>query len=714
MERKSVVYEFGDVRVEPLSFRALKGGRPVPLEPKAFEALVYLVEHRGRVVEKAELLDAVWKETFVTPNAMTRVIAQLRKALGDDARESHLIETVPTRGYRFIADVRTAGESDPEAPTPPPAASPTGQALGWRLALAGAGVVILLAALLAWGYFRRPAPAEAVRVLKTTQLTTSVGLDLHPAFSPDGASLAYSAMRGGRFELCLKPLAPGGRELQLTSDGQDNFQPAWSPDGKLIVYHARGRGGLWVMSGLGGVARQLTEFGTRPAWSRDGQSILFQSGELADVGQAAFGAMPPSTLWVVPARGGAPRQITRPGEPAGGHGSPSWSPDGRRIIFVTNDLGNSEVWTVAPDGGGLTRLGGGEANYYDPVYAPDGRHVYLATASGNFRLWKVPVSPETGTSFGEPQEVANTGSFLPRHLTVSPDGKRVAYSALAMTNNLGSAPISPATHEPTGPPRLLTQDTNQRKIMHAFSPDGRLLAYNVWRLGAEGEVWMMEADGGNPRQLTAEPLRLLGWLPSGDEVLLAARGEGGPRVLAADWRTGLRRRLADLSGPLKMGRLSPDGRQFAYHVNDQGTINVATASLVGGPTKQLTFDREMMGFPCWSPDGRLLAFEVKRGEDTHVCVIPADGGTPEQLTDERGQSWPGGWSPDGDKIAYAGLRDGVWNIWWVSRRDRSRRRVTAYDRPNLYVRYPAWSPRGDQIVYEYAETTGNIWVIELK
>jgi DNA-binding winged helix-turn-helix (wHTH) protein/tetratricopeptide (TPR) repeat protein len=105
MEKKPRFYQFDDVRVDLEEFEVVKAGVRVRLEPKAFEALVFLIEHRGRLVEKKELLDAVWKEAFVTENAMTRVIAQLRKALGDDSKEAKYIETVPTRGYRFIAEV---------------------------------------------------------------------------------------------------------------------------------------------------------------------------------------------------------------------------------------------------------------------------------------------------------------------------------------------------------------------------------------------------------------------------------------------------------------------------------------------------------------------------------------------------------------------------------------------------------------------------------
>src|SRR5262249_13270986 len=114
MNDKPLSYQFDDVRVDPQTFKVSRADKALPIEPKAFEALVFLITHRGRLVEKNELLDAVWKDTFVTPNALTRVIAHLRRTLGDDAKEAKYIETVKTRGYRFIAEVEVNGESAPK------------------------------------------------------------------------------------------------------------------------------------------------------------------------------------------------------------------------------------------------------------------------------------------------------------------------------------------------------------------------------------------------------------------------------------------------------------------------------------------------------------------------------------------------------------------------------------------------------------------------
>src|SRR5262249_43659932 len=94
------------------------------LEPKAVDVLRHLVANRDRLVTKDELLDCVWKDTFVTPNALTRAIAQLRKSLGDDVEHPKLIETITKRGYRFVAPVTIP----PPSPTQTPAVASNGHA----------------------------------------------------------------------------------------------------------------------------------------------------------------------------------------------------------------------------------------------------------------------------------------------------------------------------------------------------------------------------------------------------------------------------------------------------------------------------------------------------------------------------------------------------------------------------------------------------------
>jgi Tol biopolymer transport system component len=123
----------------------------------------------------------------------------------------------------------------------------------------------------------------------------------------------------------------------------------------------------------------------------------------------------------------------------------------------------------------------------------------------------------------------------------------------------------------------------------------------------------------------------------------------------------------------------------------------------------------MIGFPVWSPDGKLLAAELQRGPDTNIVILPKSGGRLTQVTFDHAQNWPHSWSPDGDQIIFAKRESsGFWNVWSVSKSTLKERKLTHYEKLNSFVRYPAISPRGNQIVYESTESTGNIWMMEFK
>jgi Tol biopolymer transport system component len=446
------------------------------------------------------------------------------------------------------------------------------------------------------------ASSRAQGAFKGKQVTSWAGLDIYPSFSPDGNSIAYSSDHNGSFEIYVKQLAPGGREIQLTNDGQQNFQPVWSPDGQRIAFHSNKRGGIWVVPYLGGAPKQLTDFGSRPAWSPDGTLIAFQSQSFMDVGVTAPGALPPSTLWVVPLAGGAPRQLTQDGKPSGGHGSPSWSPDGKRIVFVITELGvvKMDIWSVAADGGDLRWLNQKfkAMGVYDPVYSPDGKYVYFTGGSGtgstSWGVWRFAVSPETGETIGDIEIVKETGGMVNKYLRMSADGKRLIYSQLTMDSNLWSVNLT-AAGEMKDAPLLLTEDTTYRKSYPSFSPDGKRIAYQRNSIGGGLDIWMMDADGKNSTQLTTDPASDVfpSWFPDGNRIAFLSGRQGQYDLWTVDVQTGREQLLVKMNQEAGYPQLAPDGTEIAFNSRKSGVSNVWMVSVNGGEPRQLTFETEV-------------------------------------------------------------------------------------------------------------------------
>ena len=120
-------YRWDDFVIDLDGFRLERSGVPLSLEPKAFNLLVMLIERPGHVFTKQEIFERLWANTAVTDHALTRVVAQLRRVLGDEARDGRYIETVPTRGYRWLPHVEAIAQRArrTDAPVHPPHLSRT-------------------------------------------------------------------------------------------------------------------------------------------------------------------------------------------------------------------------------------------------------------------------------------------------------------------------------------------------------------------------------------------------------------------------------------------------------------------------------------------------------------------------------------------------------------------------------------------------------------
>ena len=248
----------------------------------------------------------------------------------------------------------------------------TGRRRRWLVGLALIGAVAGIAAFLIW---RQPAPPAPSSTLRATfsQLTHNPGIEWFPSLSPDGRWVVYAGDGAGNRDIYLQSVS-GQTPINLTRDStDDDDQPAFSPDGERIAFRStREGGGLFVMGRTGEAVRRLTKIGFNPAWSRDGNQIAFTTIRTELRPQNTEGV---SELWVVGVDGGEPRRLVESDA-----GLPNWSPRGQRIAFGVRrggDVRRMDIVTIPVEGGAEQAVTLDAHLDWNPVWAPDGRHLYL-------------------------------------------------------------------------------------------------------------------------------------------------------------------------------------------------------------------------------------------------------------------------------------------------------------------------------------------------
>ncbi|MCG8462347.1 MAG: serine/threonine-protein kinase, partial [Holophagales bacterium] len=382
-------------------------------------------------------------------------------------------------------------------------------------------------------------PEPAPGIWSPERVTTGPGLESDPAFSPDGADVVFSAEGGdGTFSLYVQPLDASRPARRIETGGDQAFEPDFSPDGRFVVYHSRSRGGLWLVPASGGPPARLTESGGRPTFSPDGTYLAYQSVASPLLSDTTAPAHSPSVIRLLPIAGGQaagpPRDLTARDLPAGGHGSPSFSPDGRFVVFAASRRSESEIWAVSLDGGEPRPVLREPATAYDPTITADGRTVLFSARAREVKgLWRVDVDPFSLEPLGAPREVAGVGLSSVRQPAVSRDGRHLLFSAYLTRSNLHSLPID-ASGRASSPSTPITSG-NDRYSRPAFSPDGTLLAYDHWKHGVDIDIFTYEQATGRRVQISSGPgtHTHASWLPDGHLVYTSIDADGLHTVLRA-------------------------------------------------------------------------------------------------------------------------------------------------------------------------------------
>src|SRR4029077_7688909 len=269
------VIRFATFEVDLQAQELRKGGLRLKLTGQPFQVLAILLEQPGVVVTREELQKRLWPDTFVdVDHNLNTAINKIREVLGDSAENPRFVETLPRRGYRFIAPVE-----DTHISSGLPSSKMPVQQRSWILRLSIPFLSILLLAA-AGVFFSKRIKSPASSIQRTlTRLTFDEGLQIDASWSPDGGFLAYSSDRGGKFDIWVQQVS-GGDPVQVTRGPGHNWQPDWSHDGKSIVYRSEGDGGgLFIMPALGGAGleRKISSFGYYPRWSPDNSQIMFRA-----------------------------------------------------------------------------------------------------------------------------------------------------------------------------------------------------------------------------------------------------------------------------------------------------------------------------------------------------------------------------------------------------------------------------------------------------
>jgi len=579
---------------------------------------------------------------------------------------------------------------------------------------AALGALLLVAAY----FLFRPGPEVfEVKVGQTRRITHDPGLEIDPAISPDGKMIAYAARPSGKMALYVRQIA-GGRPIALTDSlpgdarwprwspdgtqlsfqsqnsiyivpalggipkkfvgaapGQTVYGLAWSPDGKQIAYNVNNN--IFVLaSDGGGEPRKIAEtpyphpYPYCLCWSPDGSKIAYVLGNPSFLFSTAIGNIAPSSVWVVPTKGGNPVRVT---DDTSLNVSPAWMPDGRHLLYISNARGGRDVFLASLDSRG-NPVG-------SPVQLTTGlnAHTISLTSTGDklayseFRhtanIWSVRIPKDGPASVSEAQRVT-TGNQTIEGIGVSRDGKWLAYdSNLNGNQDIYKMPIR------GGEPEQLTNDPSD-EFFPAWSPDGREIAFYYWKNGNR-DLTLMMADGSKFQELTHDPA-----------------SEYYP-----DW--------------------SPDGLRLVYTSEQTGRMELFIISRENKQAKwgtpfQLTYNGAYTGAK-WSPDGDLIAYTNSQG----LWTVPALGGEPRPLVEVRDSAGQleirkPDWSKDSRTLYYIAFdAEKRASFWSVPVSGGQPKLLVKFDDPTRQSSRHEFATDGERFYFTLAEYESDIWVVEL-
>jgi len=630
------------------------------LRPRLMDVLLRLAQAPGEVVPRQVLLDDVWPRRLVADEVLSRTIAELRTALGDDAREARYVETLPKVGYRLIAPVarlapRPAGAPCDDLPAgdtsdaarPAHASSPVHAAdapaagvvapvptavvarphVARRALLGGAAAVLVAATTAALLHRASVAPATTDlerRLAGAVPFSSELEQEVAPRFSPDGTRIAFALGNGTRSEVVVQDVATRTRTV-VDVPGGVATGPTFFPDGRRLAYYRRVDKACAIVERdlASGAERTLVGCDDRPAArfdvAPDGTHLVYASLSETDAG-----------LRVLDLATGAVTRLTAAGATAGVDAFPRYAPDGTRIAFMRGGSGGREVWMVsATNPGDAHRVGTMRSLAYGLAWIGNAGPLLVSADWLGFRaLNTLDITTGVATFAGA------RGAQFP---DVSRNGD-IVYEAASYQANLQLVDVD----DPARTPDTLWPSARYTNYPQ-FAPDGRRVLFSSNRDNTAslfvGEI------GGAARRLplpTEFVFARAHWSHDGAS-LYAVRGiaiasDASQQAVRIDAATGRVDVLAGLGDRVSDLRDSADGRTL-YFATQEGPLMQLWSAPVDAPDRPTRLALPLVAE--YDVHGSRLAYEDAQQSDLMVCTLPALSCAPAGLPAKDGRT---GWA----------------------------------------------------------------------
>jgi Tol biopolymer transport system component/DNA-binding winged helix-turn-helix (wHTH) protein len=696
-------FRFSEFELDGTKRLLFKAGEPVALHPKTFDLLELLIERRGEVLSKNELLDSIWANQFVEESNLTVHISTLRKTLGEVRGENRFILTVPGKGYKFIGEEREVeseiendiivesreisriviNEEFEEVEDEKAINNISSRKFSYFYLLPFAFLL-----LLGGGYFLLRSENRAhVAPFAQTQIRqlTNNGKVETAALSPDGKLFAYVTDDFGQKTLWLGQ-TDGGNSIQLRPPAETDYNAlVFAPESDKLYFSIRDEANpnstLFRMPVFGGAAERILDELGYFALSSDGTQLAFarhNSEEKKDF------------LIVCDLRGGAEREILSPFPIAST--SISFSPNGQTLAFaVGRDETNQNVFTAEITTGELKQITGQNFDQINKtVWTADGdgllltaRGTHVRSAIPQFRVWNIALTS------GETHQVTNDLSSYSDALSSSKD------ALLTIEHRqMDNVWVAPAENL-SGAKQITFGSFGRYDGMWGldWTPDNRLV-YDSSNTQSQ-VISVMNSDGSNQRDLTS---------PGYVDSALAVSKDGRYIVFHSSRSEGFDIWRMDANGDhptqLTFGKknyqptISPDSRSIYYKSWETGIGELRRISIDGGESVALT-DKET-SWCSVSPDGKFIG-ALYRTDKRRLVILPISGGQPIKSFDiPKSATFYGGshWTPDGKAVIYG---DSNYGYWMQPIEGGNAKRIENLPKERLYN--SAWSNDGKQFAF---------------